>query len=106
MGVNIPPALVALLNKCDDGFVPFAYAVPTRVLRVIATKNFKTFRVEQLVRTNKDNLKPEGTWRTLSTHGSETEAMMLGKAMEALRVAQERLVYKYNKNRPPKLVRA
>jgi hypothetical protein len=88
MAVNISPAMVGLLNRVDDGYVPFAFMVPLRVVRVIASINFKTFRVEQFVRTNKDNFEPRGSWHTLSTHGSETPGAMLNTAMQAAAKAQ------------------
>jgi hypothetical protein len=88
---QLPPALITLLNKTDAGYIPYAFMVPTRVIRVIATENFCTFRVEQLIRHNSNNLDPKGTWSTLSTHGSETPGMMLNAAMKAGFEAQNKL---------------
>lgn len=101
----LPPSLVELMNKVDDGYIVFAHFVKPfitgprrlgwmRFIRVIASKNFQTFRVEQLVRTNSDNFKAEGTWRTLSTHGGETPGGMLETAMLAAKAAQDKLVGK------------
>jgi hypothetical protein len=91
MAVNIPPPLVNLLNKVDAGYIVFAHFVPMRIIRVIASENFKTFRVEQLVLSNADRLNPHGAWTTLSTHGSETAGMMLETAMKAAKEAHDRL---------------
>lgn len=88
MGVNIPQALIALLNKTDPGYIPYAFMVPTRIFRVIADVSFRTFRVEQFIRHNRNNLDPKGAWRTLSTHGSETAGVMLMTAMKAAAAAQ------------------
>jgi hypothetical protein len=103
--VNLPPSLTELMNKVDDGYVVFAHFVklysagPGRIgwmrfIRVIATTNFQTFRVEQLVRTNTDNFNAQGTWRTLSTHGGQTPGEMLDTAMQAAAAAQARLAAK------------
>jgi len=105
MAINIPAPLVELLNKVDPGYVTFAYMVPTRIIRVIADVSFRTFRVEQLVRTNRDNMKPQGTWRTLSTHGSETPGATLGDAMNAAREAQIKLAGKLKARQPGRIVR-
>ncbi len=99
MAGNIPPPLIELLNKVDPGFITFAYMLPTRIIRVVASTNFKTFRVEQLVRTNRDNMKPQGTWRTCSTHGGEMAGAALSDAMNAAREAQVRLVGKFKARR-------
>ena len=94
MAVNIPPALVELVNKVEPGRIVYAHFVPTRIIRVTVDVNFCTFRVEQLIRTNRDNMKPMGSWRTLSTHGSETPGQMLQTAMSAARDAQQELIRK------------
>jgi hypothetical protein len=86
--VNIPQALADLLNKTDAGWIVFAHMVPTRIFRITAHESFKTFRVEQFTRTNKDNITPSGTWHTLSTHGSETPGAMLQAACTAALKAQ------------------
>lgn len=88
MIANLPAPLVALLNKAEAGWIPFAYAVPQRILRVSARADFIVFRVEQLVMTNKDRMKPEGTWKTLSTHQGAQPGAMLSDAMNALKKAQ------------------
>ena len=81
--MNIPQILADLLNKTDAGWIVFAHMVPTRIFRITAHESFKTFRVEQFTRTNKDNLNPKGAWHTLSTHGSETPGAMLQTACTA-----------------------
>ena len=86
--MNIPQALADLLNKTDPGWIVFAHMVPTRIFRIIAREDFKTFRIEQFTRTNKDNFKPMGSWHTLSTHGSETPGAMLQTACTAALKAQ------------------
>jgi hypothetical protein len=114
----IPKALIELINKTDPNFLGFAYALailpgppPKTVflpLRLSASLDFKTFRVEQLRRTNKDNRNPQGSWSTLSTHGSETPGAMLKTAFEALGKAQNDFVNKLNSRatQAMKLVRA
>lgn len=94
--MNIPKALADLLNKADPGFTPFAFALPTRVFRIARSDNACTFRVEQFVRTNKDNLNPQGTWRTISTHGSETPWGMCQTACTALVKTQTDFINKMN----------
>lgn len=94
MAKMISPGMVALLNKSAPGFVVYAHMVPTRIIRVSADENFCTFRVEQLVRANKDNMNPLGEWRTLSTHGSPNPGVMLETAMAAGFKAQRDLVNK------------
>jgi hypothetical protein len=87
----VSPALEALLNKTDENYIPFAFMVPLRVIRIIADRTFRTFRVEQLIFTNKNPSDPRGSWRTLSTHGSETPGAMLETAMRAAQKAQNDL---------------
>lgn len=108
---RVPPALVALLNKVDPTFIIFSHVVPLRIqtgpkrytamfgscIRVIADVTFRTFRVEQLVMSNKDMNNPHGTWTTLSTHGSETAGVMLDTAMKAAVAAQNKLRSKIEK---------
>jgi hypothetical protein len=90
MSASVPPGIIALLNKVEPGYVVFAHCIYFRV-RVIASENFKTFRVEQLRLTSKDRLDPKGAWSTVSTHGSETEGVMCAPAMEAMFEVQKRL---------------
>ena len=99
--MNIPQALVELLNKTDESFIVFAHMVPTRVFRVCASLNFCTFRVEQFTRTNKDNFNPKGSWHTLSTHGSETPGAMLDTACKAAMAAQKNFIGKLTNRRVP-----
>jgi hypothetical protein len=91
MPVNIPSPLVKLLNRVDEHYIVVCHFVPTRIIRVTAHESFKTFRVEQLVRTNKDNLQPQGTWRTLSTHGGEIPFEAFPSVMNAAKKAQDDL---------------
>ncbi len=99
--MNIPQALADLLNKTDPGFIAFAFSHPTRIFRVAAAVDFKTFRVEQFTRTNKDNMNPKGSWHTLSTHGSETPGMMLDPACKAMLKAQKDFIGKLTKRMAP-----
>lgn len=71
MSMNIPKALADLLNKTDPGWVVFAFMVPTRVFRITAKDDFCTFRIERFKRTNRDNLNPQGSWGTISTHSNQ-----------------------------------
>lgn len=115
--MSIPPALVTLINKTDPNFLGFAYALaiapgppPHTIflpLRISAHLDFKTFRVERLIRTNKDNNNPRGTWTTLSTHGHEVPGKMLKTAFDHLFAAQHDFVDKLNNRmqRTAKLVR-
>ena len=106
MSATIPQALVALINKTEPNFIGFAYGLavspgpPARTvflpLRISVNLDFKTFRVEQLKRTNKDNNNPQGSWITLSTHGSDIPGQMLKVAFEALIKAQNDFVSKIN----------
>ena len=90
--MNIPPALVNLLNKTDEGFICFAFMWPAKVLRVTAKADFTTFRVQRFTRTNRDNADPKGSWHTLVTLGDEVPGMMLGRAMEAAMKEQKDLI--------------
>jgi len=115
--MNIPQALVELINKTEPNFIGFAYALailpgpPPRTvflpLRISAHVDFKTFRVEQLTRTNKDNQNPQGSWHTLSTHGTDVPGQMLATAFQALFKAQKDFVGKLNSRvqKTAKLVR-
>ncbi len=90
--MKIPQALADLLNKTDEGFICFAFMWPAKVIRVIAKKDFTTFRVERFTRTNTDNADPKGSWHTLATLGDPTPGMMLGRAMEAAVKEQKDLI--------------
>jgi hypothetical protein len=104
--MSIPQPLIDLINKTDPNFIGFAYALvvspganPKTVflpIRISASADFKTFRVEQLVRTNKDNYNPRGSWTTLSTHGSETGGQMLRTACEAFFKSRKDFIDKLN----------
>jgi hypothetical protein len=100
--LNIPPPLVDLLNKTEPGWIVFAHMVPTRIFRVAAHETFKTFRVEQFTRTNSDNMNPQGTWFTKSTHGSDVPGQMLKTACDAATKAQNDFIAKMNKKYAPK----
>ena len=95
--MNIPQALADLLNKTDAGWIVFAHMVPTRIFRLTAHESFKTFRVEQFTRSNKDNFNPQGAWHTLSTHGSETPGAMLQAACSAAIKSQNDFLAKMQK---------
>ena len=99
--MKIPQALADLLNKTDEGFICFAFMWPAKVIRVIAKKDFTTFRVERFTRTNTDNADPKGSWHTLSTHGSETPGMMLDPACKAMLKAQKDFIGKLTKRMAP-----
>lgn len=104
--MNVSSALVKLINKTDPNFIGFAYGLaispgpPPRTvflpLRISASLDFKTFRVEQLRRSNRDNNNPQGTWVTLSTHGSDLPGQMIAKAFAALTESQNNFVNKLN----------
>jgi hypothetical protein len=96
---HLAPALIELLNKAEPGFIPYAFMVPLRVIRVSADLSFRTFRVEQFVWSNRNHADPKGTWRTLSTHGSETPGVMLDTAMQAAFKAQKDLHHKLSQRR-------
>lgn len=88
--------MTALLNKTDDGHICFCHMVPTRILRVTASDTFQSFRVEQLVRTNRDDNDPTGTWKLLSLHSSDTPGMKLQDAMFDAAAKQEKLISQLN----------
>lgn len=90
-------ALADLLNKADPGFVVFAHMMPTRIFRISASENFCTFRVEQLTLTNSDRLTPKGSWRTLSTHGSDAPGAKLAETFLVAQKAQNAFVAKMQK---------
>lgn len=70
--INIPQPLIDLLHKVDPGEQIMTFAVPLRIFRVVAVdETYHSFRVQQLVRTNKDAFNPRGTWKTLSLHGGK-----------------------------------
>lgn len=86
--------LLDLLHKCDSPKQKvMLFTVPIRMIRVVATDSasFKTFRVEQLLLTNKDVHNPRGSWNTISTHGSETPGAAYQDAVEAAIKAQHEL---------------
>lgn len=81
--------IIDLLHKCEPNQKVMLFTVPIRMIRVVATDTtFKTFRVEQLLLTNKDVHNPRGSWNTLSTHGSETPGAAYQDAVEAALKAQ------------------
>jgi len=104
--MSIPQPLIDLINKTDPNFIAFAHGCVVSPgphahtvflpLRISASLDFKTFRVEQLIRTNKDPHNPRGSWSTLSTHGSETEGQMLRTACEAFFKARHDFIEKLN----------
>ncbi len=91
------PALAILLNKVEDGFIPFCYMMPTRVIRVIADKSFCTFRVERLIFYNRDRYNPSGAWKTLATFGDKLPGAKCAQAMNAAIKAQDDLRAKLQK---------
>lgn len=93
------PMLVPLLNKCEPPARVVAFAVPTRILRILQTDEAGcTFRVEQLVEHGGfGGPEPKGDWKTLSTHGNQVPGQSLSVAFEALWKAQTNLIYKLKK---------
>lgn len=92
-----------MLNKTEPGFVVFAFMIPTRIFRITRSENWKTFRVEQLTRTNKDAFNPQGSWHTLSTHGSELPGKMLDTACKSALQAQVDFRHKMTKRMEAKV---
>jgi|SRR6185312_3599622 len=92
--MNVTQAVADLLNKTEPGWRVYAHMIPTRIFRISVKDGDCTFRVEQMTRTNRDNLNPKGDWRTLSTHGSETPGMMLAAAQKAASEAQKHFIKK------------
>jgi len=93
-----PPDIVALLNKMEiAGSRVMLFYVPTRIIRVLDVDDTgHTFRVEQLVQTGHNN----GSWRTLSTHGSEIPGQSWAAAVEAGRKSQLDLIAKLKARYP------
>lgn len=104
--VNLPnKAVNDLLNKVDPPQRAMAFCVPTRVIRVIATDDsFRTFRVEQLVLTNRNPVDPKGNWTTISTHGSATVGASYNDAMNAAMEAQKKMLHQMKQRQKPSLV--
>ena len=94
--LNVSAGMTALLNKVDPGHICFCHMVPARIIRVIATETFQSFRVEQLVRTNRDDDNPTGTWRLLSLHSSDIPGMKLSDAMMDAGERQKKLISQLN----------
>jgi hypothetical protein len=93
---TVSSEMVKLLNRTDDDHICFCHMVPTRVIRVTASKTFQSFRVEQLVRTNTDNDNPTGTWKLLSLHSSDTPGMKLQDAMLDAAARQNKFISQLN----------
>jgi hypothetical protein len=117
--MSIPQPLIDLINKTDPNFAVFVHGCVVSPgpnaktvfipIRLSVSLDFKTFRVEQLIRTNKDNYNPQGSWSTKSTHGSETPGAMLRTACEAFFLARKTFIEKLNnrvQNNARKLLRA
>lgn len=101
----ITKQVVDLLNKVEPLQRLLLICVPLRMIRVIATDDgFKTFRVEQLVITNKDPIK--GNWTTLSTHSGLQEGSAYSDACKAAHESQKRLHQKLQQRRAKLLVPA
>jgi hypothetical protein len=102
---DIPPHIAVELHKLDKPEQTIVcFAVPTRVIRIVQMDDSaKTFRVEQLVwSVPPPHLNCRGTWRTVSTHGSETPWESYPFALNALREAQQLLASKITRNLVPK----
>lgn len=111
MAKVLAPPLIDLLNKCDEGQRVMLFMVPLRIIRVLAIDTeWKTFRVEQLVLTNKDPSNPKGNWSTLSTHSNPVAGQAYPVACEAAAKAQNDLRTKLQKKmaarQPKPLLRA
>lgn len=93
---EVSPGVEKLLNRCDASNRLIAFAVPTRVIRLVQVgADALTFRVEQLVEHGGfGTAEPRGEWRTLSSHTSDKQipGESLGPAFNALMKAQKVLV--------------
>jgi hypothetical protein len=93
---QVTPAIEALLNKCEPGNRIIAFAVPTRIIRMVQVgEDALTFRIEQLVEHGGFGTpNPKGAWTTLSSHSSDKKipGESLGPAFGALIQAQKILV--------------
>ena len=89
MVANIPQSLIDLLHKVDPGEIIMTFAVPLRIFRIVAVDDtYHSFRVQQLVRTNRDAYNPKGTWKTLSLHGGKRPFDAYAQAIAAAHKAQ------------------
>lgn len=93
---TVSPGIEKLLNKCDAGNRIIAFAVPTRIIRMVQVgEDALTFRIEQLVEHGGfGTAEPRGEWKTLSSHSSDKNipGESLGPAFAALMNAQKVLV--------------
>lgn len=78
--------IVDVLNKVDPPHRVMLFCIPIRAIRVVGTDNeFKTFRVEQLVKEK---------WLTLSTHTATQSGGSYAVACQAAIKAQQALITK------------
>lgn len=100
-------AVVDLLHKCEPNQRIMMFAMPSRIVRVVAAdESLKTFRVEQLVITNSNPHDPRGTWTTLSTHSGPKEGAAYHDAVKACVAAQDQLRRKMQEQQPKLIVPA
>lgn len=102
---DIPPHIAKELHKLDnDRQTIICFAVPTRVIRIVQMDHdAKTFRVEQLVwSVPPPSMNCKGTWRTVTTHGSDKPWESYPHALNSLREVQQLLVSKITRNLVPK----
>jgi hypothetical protein len=101
------PALAALMNKTEPGFIVYAHFVPTRVIRVTAHQDFIRFRVERLILTSKPGMPPIGNWKTLKALSGKLPGEMLNQAMQEAYREQVELVKRIQKRQESrKILRA
>lgn len=92
--------LLDLMHKVEANQKIMLFMVPARMLRVIATDDsFKSFRVEQLIITNKNAQNPRGSWNTISTHSGPQAGGAWGVACKAASEAQTTLLHKMEQRR-------
>jgi hypothetical protein len=102
---DIPPHIAVQLHKLDKAEQTIlCFAVPTRMIRIVQMDHdAKTFRVEQLVWTvPPPHLNCSGTWRTVTTHGSDKPWESFPYALKSLKETQQLLVSKITRNLVPK----
>jgi hypothetical protein len=92
--------MLDLMHKTDANHKIMLFMVPARALRIVATDDsFMSFRVEQLVITNKDPHNPRGSWNTLSTHSGPQPGAAWNVACQAAAEAQQTLLHKLQQRR-------
>jgi hypothetical protein len=83
-----PIEIEVLLNKCKEGERVICIAVPTRAFRIVALKEDKHFRLEQLSRQRGDK------WVPLSLHHEHFAWRAYDEALAALVSANQQFMQK------------